>query len=226
MVKSFCKSVANFLAAILVMPSVVLCRASYGTVGPSRVFQGWSQLFSLVPGTMGEFVRRAFYRFTLAGCGQDISIGFGTVISHPSAAIGRSVYVGGFSILGDVTLEDDVIVASHVSIINGSAQHGIDRIDIPIRQQPGKWPRITIGMDSWIGERAVVQANIGRHCVIGAGSVVVKPIPDYAIAVGAPARVIRFRNQTDLADSISSDFTTDHGSEVSSNSKNVCEEIG
>jgi acetyltransferase-like isoleucine patch superfamily enzyme len=53
---------------------------------------------------------------------------------------------------------------------------------------------VTIGCDSWIGDRSIVLADVGQHCVIGAGSVVPKPIPDYAIAVGNPARVIRFRN--------------------------------
>jgi virginiamycin A acetyltransferase len=65
---------------------------------------------------------------------------------------------------------------------------------VPIREQPGTWPHITVGRDSWIGDRAVVLANVGKHCVIGAGSVVTKELPDYAIAVGVPARVIRFRN--------------------------------
>ena len=80
-----------------------------------------------------------------------------------------------------------------MSIANGGGQHGIERLDIPIREQPGTWPRITIGRDSWIGDRAVVLADVGRQCVIGAGSVVTKPIPDRAIAVGNPAKVIRYR---------------------------------
>jgi acetyltransferase-like isoleucine patch superfamily enzyme len=101
--------------------------------------------------------------------------------------------VGPYCCLGEVTLEDDVLLGSHVSITNGAAQHGIERLDIPIREQPGTWPRVTIGKDSWIGDRAVVMADVGKHCVIGAGSVVTTPIPDYAIAVGVPARVIRFR---------------------------------
>ena len=96
--------------------------------------------------------------------------------------------------LGDVTLGDDVLIGSHVSIINGGGQHGIERLDIPVREQPGEWPRVTVGEDSWIGDRAVVLANVGKHCVIGAGAVVCSPIPDYAIALGVPARVIRYRN--------------------------------
>src|SRR5262249_30475419 len=108
--------------------------------------------------------------------------------------LGRNVYVGPYCCLGDVTLEDDVLLGSQVSIMNGSAQHGIERLDIPIREQPGIWPRVTIGRDSSIGDRAVIMADVGAHCAIGAGSVVTKPIPDYAIAVGVPAKVIRYRN--------------------------------
>ena len=58
------------------------------------IFPGWSQAFSLIPGLTGVFLRRAFYRLTLHRCMADAWIGFGTVFSHPSAEIGRSVYIG------------------------------------------------------------------------------------------------------------------------------------
>jgi acetyltransferase-like isoleucine patch superfamily enzyme len=93
-----------------------------------------------------------------------------------------------------VTLEEDVLIASHVSVLNGAGQHGTDCLDVPVREQPGVWPRVTIGRDAWIGERAVVMADVGKHCVVAAGSVVTRPLPDYAVAVGAPARVVRYRD--------------------------------
>jgi virginiamycin A acetyltransferase len=157
------------------------------------VFAGWSQAFSLIPGLRGIYLRRAFYRRVLPRCGEGACVSFGTIISHPTAQIGRDVYVGAYCCLGDVTLEDDVLLSSHVSVTNGAGQHGIDRLDVPVREQPGVWPRVTIGKDSRIGERAVVMADVGQHCVIGAGSVVTCPIPDYAAAVGTPARVVRYR---------------------------------
>ena len=86
-------------------------------------------------------------------------------------------------------------MGSQVSIVNGANQHGIDRLDTPIREQPGQWPRVTIGSDSWIGDRAVVMADVGRHCVVGAGAVVTKPVPDRAIVVGNPARVLKYRGE-------------------------------
>lgn len=191
--KRYMKTVVNALALLLVLPCYVVLRLSSLILGPEKAFPGWSQALSLVPGLTGVYLRRAFYRLVFPRCGADSCLSFGTVFSHPTAEIGRTVYVGIGCCIGAVTLEDDVLIGSHVSIANGGAQHGIERLDIPIREQPGQWPRITIGCDSWVGDRAIVLADVGKHCVIGAGSVVTMPIPDYAIAVGVPARVIRSR---------------------------------
>jgi acetyltransferase-like isoleucine patch superfamily enzyme len=207
--KATIKTLAEFQATMLVLPAVCLYHLAKSVWSAERVFPGWSQLFGIIPGVNGVYLRRAFYHHALRGCGPGSWIGFGTLFSHPSAEVGRNVYVGNYCSLGDVNLEDDVILGSHVSIMNGASQHGIERLDIPIREQPGSWPRITIGQDSWIGERTVVMADIGKHCVIGAGSVVTKPIPDYAIAVGVPARVLRYRNQDcERAGSVSDGFET------------------
>lgn len=203
--RGFIKNLVDATALVLTTPFAAIYGLGCLTLGKNRAFPGWSQAFSLIPGLMGVTLRRAFYRWTLPRCGPDSCLSFGTVFSHSTVEIGRSVYVGAFCCIGDVTLEDDVLVASHVSIANGGAQHGIDRLDVPIREQPGEFPRVTIGRDTWIGDRAVVLANVGKHCVIGAGSVVSKPIPDYAIAIGVPARVIRYRQQSEDS-SVSFDF--------------------
>ena len=79
--------------------------------------------------------------------------------------------------------------------MNGCNQHGIDRLDVPVREQIGDYPKVKIGKDSWIGERATVAASVGNHCVIGAGSLVLEPLPDYSVAVGVPAKVIRDRRE-------------------------------
>jgi acetyltransferase-like isoleucine patch superfamily enzyme len=192
--KALLKALANGVAMVLVLPAVACYRLGGLILGVQKAFPGWSQAFSLVPGLTGVFLRRAFYRLVFPRCGADSCISFGTLFSHPTAEIGRNVYVGPFCSLGDVTLEDDVLLGSHVSVMNGKGQHGIDRLDVPIREQPGVFPRVTIGGDSWVGDRALILADVGKHCVIGAGSVVTHPIPDYAIAVGAPARVVRWRN--------------------------------
>jgi acetyltransferase-like isoleucine patch superfamily enzyme len=191
--KALLKALANAAALVLVLP----CYLGYllGTLplGRARAFPGWSQALALVPGLTGIYLRRAFYRLVLPRCAADTCLSFGTVFSHPTAEVGSRVYVGLYCCLGDVTLGDDVLLGSHVSVSNGGRQHGIDRLDVPIREQPGQWPRVCIGRDSWIGDRAIVLADVGNHCVIGAGAVVTEPVPDFAIAVGVPARVVRFR---------------------------------
>src|SRR5262245_1065818 len=188
--RNILKCCAEMCATVAVVPGFLLYRLERMAFGEGKVFPGWSQLLSLIPGLPGVYLRRAFYRLAFRRCASGAWLGFGTVFSHAGCAIGRSVYVGVYCCLGEVTLEDDVLIGSHVSIMNGSRQHGIERLDIPVREQPGVWPHVTVGRDSWVGDRAVVMADVGRHCVVGAGSVVTVPVPDYAIVVGVPSRVI------------------------------------
>jgi len=191
--KKVIKSVADLIALLLVLPCWVLFLLGSLVLGKQRAFPGWSQAFSLLPGLVGVYLRRAFYRLVFPHCGTNACVSFGTIFSHPTAELGQAVYVGAFCCLGDVTLEDDVLLGSHVSIANGGKQHGIARLDVPVREQPGEFPRITIGQDTWIGDRAVVLVNLGAHCVVGAGSVVTRPVPDYAIVAGSPAKIIGWR---------------------------------
>jgi acetyltransferase-like isoleucine patch superfamily enzyme len=191
----FLKRAGRLAARIIVVPAVICFWLGSYVIGRQKSFAGWSQAMSLIPGLAGVYLRRAFYSSVLQRCGDDACIQFGTIFSHPHLQIGCKVYVGAYCVIGDVTLDDDVLVGSQVSITNGSTQHGIQRLDVPIREQPGQWPRITIGRDTWIGDRAVVMADVGEHSVIGAGSVVNKPIPAFAVAVGCPARIIRDRRE-------------------------------
>ena len=58
---------------------------------------------------------------------------------------------------------------------------------------------IKVGHDVWIGKRAIILPNvsIGSGAIVGAGSVVTKDVPPYAVAAGNPARIIRYRFSTD-----------------------------
>lgn len=200
--KGLLKTTAAVIATVLVMPAIISYWLGSLLLGWEQAFPGWSQGVSLLPGLCGVYLRRAFYRMVLARCESGSVISFGVIFSHRTAQVGLNVYIGPFGCLGDVTLEDDVLVGSHVSITNGNRQHGIKRLDIPVREQPGVWPRVTIGRDSWIGDRAVIMADVGQHCVVGAGSVVTRPVPDYAIVVGTPAKIVGWRKGSgvDLGD--------------------------
>ncbi len=191
--KAAAKWLMRAVSLLVVLPAVLMYKIHAAVVGSDQAFPGWSQLFSTVPGVCGIYLRHAFYRCSLQSCQQDASIGFGTIFSHPGAAVGRTVYIGNYCSIGNVHFGDDVLIASHVSIMNGCNQHAIDRLDIPVREQIGVYEDVSIGADTWIGERATVAASVGKHCVIGAGSLVLKPVPDYAVAVGVPAKIIRDR---------------------------------
>lgn len=71
--------------------------------------------------------------------------------------------------------------------------HGYERLDVPIAAQNQPESPIRIGDGTWLGHHVVVLpgVTIGRHVVVGAGSVVTEDLPDYCVAVGSPARVIR-----------------------------------
>src|SRR3954452_22531201 len=122
------KLIAEIVASLAVLPAAMLYYLGRAVAGSGRAFPGWSQLFSLIPGLTGAYLRRAFYRLVFRRCGAGAWIGVGTVFSHPGCSVGRNAYVGVFCCLGEVTLEDDVLIGSHVSIMNGSGQHGIDRL--------------------------------------------------------------------------------------------------
>lgn len=139
-----------------------------------------------------------------AGSGARIRIGDGCRIG-PHAALhshvgfiemGRNVYVGPQSILrgdGGLTIGDDVLISPQVVIM--SANHIFTRTDVPIRLQSETRKGIVIGDDVWIGAGAKILDGvaIARGAVIGAGAVVTREIPPFAIAVGVPARVIGYR---------------------------------
>lgn len=193
--KSAAKATARFLCRLAVLPAWVGYRITTLVLNPDKALHGWSQAFSLLPGVTGEYLRREFYRLTLEECSHDCCLSFGTLISKRGARIGPRVYVGTNCTLGLVTLEADVLLASNVDVISGAGQHRFDDAEIPVREQGGAYERIIVGADTWIGNRTVVMADVGARCVVGAGSVVTKALPEGSIAVGSPARVVGRRGE-------------------------------
>jgi acetyltransferase-like isoleucine patch superfamily enzyme len=163
--------------------------------GRDRALEGSSQRLASMPGILGEYCRRAFLERVLAHCDSTSSVHYGTIFSQTGARLDANVYVGPRCHLGLVHLERDVMLAAGVHVPSGPNTHGVHEIDRSIRDQPGDRRLVRIGEGTWVGSAAVVLADVGRHCVIGAGAVVTHPVPDYSVAVGVPARVIRDRRQ-------------------------------
>lgn len=93
-----------------------------------------------------------------------------------------------------IKIEKYVLTANHVYISDNL--HGYEIIEEPIVKQPViQLDEVIIGEGSWIGENVcIIGASIGKHCTIGANAVVTKDIPDYCVAVGVPAKVIKRYN--------------------------------
>jgi|SRR6185503_2137365 len=109
--------------------------------------------------------------------------------------IGENTGIGlGNVIIGPVKMGDYVMLAQNI-VISG-LNHGYQDVTVPPRLQKVVTKQITIEDNVWIGANSVVTAGvtIGKHAVIGAGSVVTKDIPQYSVAAGNPAKVIKKYN--------------------------------
>jgi len=193
------KRIAFIAATISVAPSLLSYAIKSAMFGRDRALHGSSQALSLVPGIVGQYLRRAFYCRVLDECHASVTIEFGTLFSQAGARLGEQVYVGPHCHLGLVHLERDVLIAAGVQVPSGPETHGISSLDRPIREQPGNLRMVRIGAGSWIGSGAVVMADVGRDSVVAAGAVVTEALPDRIIAAGVPARVVRQRGAGDRA---------------------------
>jgi acetyltransferase-like isoleucine patch superfamily enzyme len=135
-----------------------------------------------------------FQEFTLGA--HSIIEDFATINNGVgSVHIGSNTLIGiGNVIIGPVRIGNNIIFAQNI-VVSG-LNHEYRDVTMPISEQAVSTKLIEIGDDSWIGANAVITAGskIGKHCVIGAGAVVTGTIPDYSIAVGNPARIIKQYN--------------------------------
>jgi virginiamycin A acetyltransferase len=182
----------NAIALVLALPSAVTCwiAASAGR-GGTEIFRLWSQFFAILPGLPGAYLRRAYYRLTLAHCARDSHIGFGALFAHRDARVGHRVYVGNYAMIGKVDLRDDCLIGSRASILSGQNQHRFSADGKWLPSNLEDFITITVGENAWIGEAAVIMADIGRSAAVSAGSVVSNPLPEFVVVAGNPARFVR-----------------------------------
>jgi acetyltransferase-like isoleucine patch superfamily enzyme len=128
--------------------------------------------------------------------GNSVLVGKNTIFSCASAKIlvGEDVSVGPHCNIragtGPVTIGSHVTIGSNTVIISGNPSY--KRLDIPMKMQVGTTKGIFIGDDIWIGVSVSIidGVKVGNGCVIGAGSVVINDVPEYAVVAGVPAKVI------------------------------------
>ena len=122
-------------------------------------------------------------------------LGAGSVIAAPlqmvcadKVIIGKNVFVNtNFLAMGrgGITIEDDVMIAANVSLISNNHD--------PYERQVLTCKPVVIKKGAWIGAGATVLpgVTVGKYAIVGAASVVTHDVPDYAVAVGNPAKVIK-----------------------------------
>jgi virginiamycin A acetyltransferase len=191
--REFAKAVARLTATVLVVPELLSFWIRAPMLGRDRALEGSSQTMGLIPGLVGQYLRRAFLACVLEACHPSCSIGFGTLFSKVGARIGPNVYIGPRCHIGLADIDRDVLLAAGVHVHSGLHTHGTADVDTPIREQQGEIRVVRIGAGAWIGSAAVVMADVGPGTIVGAGAVVTKPLPERVIAVGVPARVLRQR---------------------------------
>jgi acetyltransferase-like isoleucine patch superfamily enzyme len=191
--KSWLKIIARALATVVLLPEFLSFALRSFLLGRDRALEGSSQTLALVPGIVGQYLRRAFLTWVLDYCHPSVTVEFGTIFSKAAARLEENVYIGPRCHLGWVFIERDVLIAAGVHIPSGPLTHGTEDTGTPIREQTGTLRMVRIGARSWIGSAAIVMADVGRDSVVGAGAVVTKPIADRVFAAGVPARVVRSR---------------------------------
>jgi acetyltransferase-like isoleucine patch superfamily enzyme len=187
------KRVALGAGLAMVLPRLLWFGLCAAILGRDRAFEGAVQGLARVPGLRGVLMRRAFLTVALADCHHTVTVSYGVLMSKAGASLGENVYVGPGCSLGLVSLEKDVLLADGVRIPSGGHTHASTDASVPIREQGGTPTRVRVGRGTWVGSGAVILADVGANCVIGAGAVVTRPIPDNVVAVGVPAKAIRAR---------------------------------
>ena len=185
----------------------------------------WRGLWGWIPGGPGTVLRRLLYPPLFrppsrksggfrSGVGvvvqgfRNITLGQGVGLNRHSSlyaargsiTLGDNVFLGDFS---SINANDAVItIGSNVAIgpmtlIQG-ANHNFDRTDIPIVQQGHVESFVTIEDDVWIAAHCVILPGVRIHTgvVVGAGAVVTRDVPPYAVVGGIPAKILRYRKET------------------------------
>ena len=147
----------------------------------------------------GSFYRKLRGRLAkniAAYCGENVNLE-PNIRFDIALEIGDNSGIGEHSeIYGEVKIGRNVMIGTNCIIY--SRNHRFDRVDIPMIEQGFcDVEPVIVGDDVWIGGRVTILpgVHVGKGAILGAGAVVTKDVPEYAIMGGNPAKVIRFRKE-------------------------------
>ncbi len=147
-------------------------------------------------GRAARKMREKTARKFLVYVGKDVNIEKGAMITSTMEIGDRSGVGINARMHGKVVVGKDVMMGPECIIY--TKNHAFKDVTIPMCQQGFSEEKpVIIGDDVWIGGRVTILpgVHIGNGAIIGAGAVVTKDVPDYAVVGGNPARVLKYRNQ-------------------------------
>lgn len=166
-----------------------------------------------------SLLRSVIFRAMCKAAGHALHIGPDVVLKHPETMeVGNSVFIGAQTMIQgrfdgtchignhvwigphsyfdarNLVLEDYVGWGPGAKVLGSS--HTGEPIDLPIIATELNIAPVIIGYGSDIGTNATILpgVHVGAHCIVGAGAVVTRDVPEYSVVAGVPARVIRRRN--------------------------------
>jgi virginiamycin A acetyltransferase len=157
-----------------------------------NAYKDVSILVSRIPFVYGQRIRYFYYKATLKSLGSNVIFNYGTFCQYRNTIIGNRVLFGFFNTIGEVHMGDDIVIGGYVNFISGTNQHSYENPNEKISNQQAQGRRmISIGSDIWIGSNAIIASDIGTRCVIGAGSLLVKPAESFGVYGGNPAKLLK-----------------------------------
>lgn len=153
-----------------------------------------------LPYSLGaKTIRRLLVKGMVDKCGKNVNIEHGAFL-----ASGKGIEIGDNSglglncrVAGPLVIGNDVMMAPGVMIF--TQNHETADTSIPMRLQTAPKKKVVIGNDVWIGANALIMpgVKVGNGCIIAAGAIVTRDVPDYAVVGGNPAKIIKFRDGRD-----------------------------
>lgn len=188
------RNIAFIICLIFILPlhwGQLICAAIFRS---ERAFVSVGNFLSLHPGLVGDTFRKAYYRLALEYFAPTAGLGFGSYFAHRNSRMGDNSSCGSYCVLGTCDIGKGVLLGSGVQVLSGKNQHAYDNDG---KLVAGRFERIKIGDNTWIGNGAIIMAPVGEGCVIGAGAVVTRQVENNCIVGGNPAQVIKKRVTND-----------------------------
>ena len=187
------KYLLSLLSLLLVLPLIILCKLEeiIFSKDSELIFHICTHLLAIMPGLPGAFLRRAFYSQTLDECSQHCHIGFGSIFSHRSNTVEKHVYIGSYAIIGSAHLGEHCLIGSRVSILSGKELHVLDDDGMWTPFSAERLSQVKLAKNVWVGEGAIIAADIGEGSMVGAGSVITTNVKPHILVTGNPARFVK-----------------------------------